>query len=53
LASNWEHRKILAFIQAKKKEHEASWVEMDGQHKFEIIISKWRKILTMVKIVGY
>jgi hypothetical protein len=52
LASNWEHREILAFIQAKKKEHEASLVEVDGRHTFEIIISEWRKILMIVKIVG-
>jgi len=30
LASNWEHSEILAFIQAKKKEHKASLVEVDG-----------------------
>ncbi len=27
-------------------------MEVYGRHKFEIIISKWRKILMMVKIVG-
>jgi hypothetical protein len=52
LASNWEHGEILAFIQANKKEHEAILVEVDGQHKFEIIISKWRNFFMKVKSVG-
>jgi len=28
--TNWEHEKILAVIQAKKEDHEARLVEMDG-----------------------
>jgi hypothetical protein len=28
--TNWEHEKILAFIQAKKEEDEARLVEVDG-----------------------
>ncbi len=46
--ANWEHVKILAFMRIKKAKHKKMMAKVDCQHKFETIVSKWRKILTLV-----
>jgi hypothetical protein len=46
--ANWEHVKILVLMRIKKVKHEKMMAKVDCQHKFETIVSKWRKILTPV-----
>jgi hypothetical protein len=49
---NWEYVGILAFMQAKKAKHEEIIVEVDGWHKFQTSITRWRKISAIIMKVG-
>lgn len=49
---NWEYAEILAFMQAKKAKHEEIMAEVDDWHKFQTLVTKWRKISTIIMKVG-
>jgi hypothetical protein len=51
--ANWEHVKILVLMRIKKAKHKKLMAKVDCQHKFETIVSKWRKILTPVINEGF
>jgi hypothetical protein len=42
--ANWENSKVLAIINAKKIEHEASLEVVDSRDNMETIITKWKHI---------
>jgi len=39
-------------VQDKKTKHEKVMAKVGDQHKFETLVSKWRKILTLVMNAG-
>ncbi len=47
-----EHGEILTFFEARKDEHITNLNVIDGQDKFEKIITKWNKITIQVVNVG-
>lgn len=50
---NWEHGKIIIFIQAQKVEHLATCDQVDPCDEFETIITKWKKDIAFMMKVGY
>jgi hypothetical protein len=42
--ANWENSKVLAIINAKKVEHEASLEVVDSRDNMETTITKWKHI---------
>jgi hypothetical protein len=50
---NWEHKEVVALIQAKKEKHTTRLNKMDPRDKFvETFVTKWKKILEVVMSVG-
>jgi hypothetical protein len=51
---NWEHKEVMALIQAKKEEHTIGLNKLDPIDKLvETSVTKWKRILKVVMSTGF